>query len=488
MPDPKTRSYLNSLILSAKELNHMTDWPGALIEDYLNIFGNLILLADTIDIEIDQKIEEITTDFLDGSVLFAEGDFVVEDNANFNYDNLNDILNIIKVVSSSLTASKPVFTDANKQLVSTGIVPVDQGGTGAVTLTNGGIILGSGTAVVTVLAQAVNGQLPIGSTGGDPILATITGTANQVVVTNAAGSITLSLPQDIHTGASPTFVTETLTGLTASQLVKTDAGKTLASTIGTVQVPICMDMYDAIPIRGTESSWHGGLLELANGQPLDTVPTDIVVTKGNGKLIIVINAGTDLVGEITITGSSVDRNTGVITPGDTDTIVVDALTTDNTSSDANGNVIHEFVGAYISSKWFTGSVTLSTVDLTLTDVDVYHCSFEQSNDSPNLVINTFDANIFTTNVAAEFDAYLYTIHVTGNKVKLDREAELHVGAVGETAIANKYWRLRQGEIDEDLDGLTDGFFVDVFYDNSPVYVEDVTISVWLTKTVTVELS
>ena len=43
-----------------------------------------------------------------------------------------------------------------------------------------------------------DGQLLIGATGGLPTAATLTGTTNQVSVTNAANSITLSLPQDIH--------------------------------------------------------------------------------------------------------------------------------------------------------------------------------------------------------------------------------------------------------------------------------------------------
>jgi hypothetical protein len=50
-----------------------------------------------------------------------------------------------------------------------------------------------------------NGQLPIGSTGANPAAATITGTANQVTVTNGAGSITLATPQNIGTGSTPTF-------------------------------------------------------------------------------------------------------------------------------------------------------------------------------------------------------------------------------------------------------------------------------------------
>jgi hypothetical protein len=58
----------------------------------------------------------------------------------------------------------------------------------------------------------------------------IAGTTNQVIVTDDGDdSVTLSTPQDTHTGASPTFVTETLTGLTASRLVGSDGSKVLES-------------------------------------------------------------------------------------------------------------------------------------------------------------------------------------------------------------------------------------------------------------------
>lgn len=57
------------------------------------------------------------------------------------------------------------------------------------------------SGLLTSLGVAANGQIPIGSTGTTPVLATITQTANQVLVANAAGSITLSLPQDLDTAA-----------------------------------------------------------------------------------------------------------------------------------------------------------------------------------------------------------------------------------------------------------------------------------------------
>ena len=82
---------------------------------------------------------------------------------------------------------------------------VSQGGTGLTTITDHGLLLGSGTDAITPLAAATDGQLPIGSTGADPVLAALTGTANQITITNAAGSITISIPD------SPTLTTPTLT-------------------------------------------------------------------------------------------------------------------------------------------------------------------------------------------------------------------------------------------------------------------------------------
>lgn len=80
-----------------------------------------------------------------------------------------------------------------------GTIAVANGGTGASTLTDGGIVLGSGTNAVTVTAQPTDGQLLIGSTGGDPVLATLTA-GEGIDITNAAGSITI-LGEDAEEGA-----------------------------------------------------------------------------------------------------------------------------------------------------------------------------------------------------------------------------------------------------------------------------------------------
>jgi len=69
------------------------------------------------------------------------------------------------------------------------------------------VVINNASGTLSETAALTNGQLLIGSTGNAPVLGTLTGTANQVNVTNGAGSITLSTPQDIATTSNPEFAT-----------------------------------------------------------------------------------------------------------------------------------------------------------------------------------------------------------------------------------------------------------------------------------------
>lgn len=86
------------------------------------------------------------------------------------------------------------FADLGSTL--TGTLLVVDGGTGAGTFTDNGVLIGNGTGAIAVTAALTNGQLVIGSTGVDPVPAALTaGTGIQI--TPAAGSITIA------TNASP---------------------------------------------------------------------------------------------------------------------------------------------------------------------------------------------------------------------------------------------------------------------------------------------
>lgn len=73
---------------------------------------------------------------------------------------------------------------------------VAKGGTGAGTLTDGGILLGSGTSPVSATAQPTDGQLLIGNTGGDPSLAAPTGAANEIAVAATGGALSIGIADD----------------------------------------------------------------------------------------------------------------------------------------------------------------------------------------------------------------------------------------------------------------------------------------------------
>ena len=68
---------------------------------------------------------------------------------------------------------------------------VANGGTGAKTLTDGGVLLGSGTGAITATAVLTNGQLLIGDGTGDPTVSTLTA-GTGVTITNGAGSIEIA--------------------------------------------------------------------------------------------------------------------------------------------------------------------------------------------------------------------------------------------------------------------------------------------------------
>ena len=68
---------------------------------------------------------------------------------------------------------------------------VANGGTGATSLTDGGVLLGSGTDAITALPRLTAGQVVIGSTTGDPVNATLTG-GSGIAITEGDGSIEIA--------------------------------------------------------------------------------------------------------------------------------------------------------------------------------------------------------------------------------------------------------------------------------------------------------
>ena len=215
-------------------------------------------------------------------------------------------------------------------------------------------------------------------------------------------------------------------------------------------IPIVFSNFIEENTRNLDENLWGSLLSLSTGDTIDNGPTNIVVTNGISKLVLVLNTCSDSAGDITATGTSVNRDTGAETGSDTSVMTISGTTTDGSDTDASGNTRHSFTNSYITGKWFKGSVTFSTSDVNCTDVDTYSVAFEQVNDSPGLTFQTYDVNAYATNNAAWFYSYCYILDVTGDTAAITREASLELPAADVTA--NKYYRLRKGSLGVSLDG------------------------------------
>jgi hypothetical protein len=107
-----------------------------------------------------------------------------------------------RYLSNTGATNNPAWAQVNLANGVTGTLPAANGGTSITgTPTNGQLLIGNGTGFT---------------------LAALTGTANQVTVTNGAGTITLSLPQSIATASTPQFARLGLgTGAGATAVITT---------------------------------------------------------------------------------------------------------------------------------------------------------------------------------------------------------------------------------------------------------------------------
>lgn len=145
---------------------------------------------------------------------------------------------------------------------------------GAKTFSTPIAINSGGTALSTV---PTNGQLLIGN-GTNYTLATLTGTANRVTVTNGAGSITLSGPQDLAAASSPSFTGLTLTGLGAVTSTTTIVGKSGANALQSVAATANGQLL----IGDVAGQWTRATL---------TAGTNITITNAAGSITIAGSGG-----------------------------------------------------------------------------------------------------------------------------------------------------------------------------------------------------
>lgn len=180
-----------------------------------------------------------------------------------------------QVPNSALVNNSITLSNGNNITV-TGS-PVALGGTASFNLTgttNHSLQVGNASGSLTSLGSAINGQLPIGSTGLDPVLSTLTA-GTGISITNGAGSITIA------TNGSSTL--NTLTGNTGGAISPTLGN---INTIGS----------GSITVSGSGSTLTTQLTGLTDhavlvGAGTDTI-TKIAATANTGA-VLQNNSGAD---------------------------------------------------------------------------------------------------------------------------------------------------------------------------------------------------
>ena len=108
----------------------------------------------------------------------------------------------------------------------------------------------------TGVSSYSSGQLLIGNSSNGLTAATITGTSNQITVTNGDGSIVLSLPQNIHTTATPTFGRIGL-GTSPSRSLHISCTDGIVLPVGTTAQRVGTPIQGEIRFNTTDTAFEG---------------------------------------------------------------------------------------------------------------------------------------------------------------------------------------------------------------------------------------
>lgn len=311
-------------------------------------------------------------------------------------------------------------------------------GTGSTKLTNNRV-LAAGTGISLTTSNSDNGNITVANTG----VLSLAGTANQVSVSSSTGSITLSLPQNIHSGASPTFTNLSLTSVpssstftniivsnggalqtrTIASLGKSDGGEpilTFSSDAGTLTNNRVVGAGTGIDIsvggsdNGSFTITNSGVTSNVAGSGISVSSASGDVTISNtGLLSATAGSGIDVntsAGNVTITnngllaaaagtGISVSTLSGTATIANTGLLSATAGSGIGVSTSAgnatitNNGVLSAIAGTGISVDNSTGNVTITNTGVTSVGLTM-PAIFSVAN-SPVTTTGTFDVTLAT---------------------------------------------------------------------------------------------
>ncbi|MFH1392655.1 MAG: hypothetical protein ABIG90_03210, partial [bacterium] len=277
------------------------------------------------------------------------------------------------------------------------------------TIADGGAVNIAGLTASRLVASDANKNLV-----SSDLASWVAGTTNQIIVTDDAdGTITLSLPQDIHTGASPTFAGSTLTGtLDANgdvQIADTDIAFDGASTTFT--------------ITGAFTLTPGGAVLLGDGGDTMQINSSNWAMDTSGNLQI---DGTLQVDGATVSAiSATTINLGTANVGSTIQIGTEATTADTiTIGNSNAATTMALIGGDDWSITSAGALTLDGTVLDIDSLDFTGAGAITTGAASNLTLNpgTTGDVIFTLDTDGSIIDINDTANITGTAIDITNTA------------------------------------------------------------------
>ena len=300
-------------------------------------------------------------------------------------------------------------------------VPVTDGGTGVSTLTDGGVLLGSGTGAITAMSVLSDGQMIVGNGATDPV---------------AESGATLRTSIGVGTSDSPQFTGIELGHATDTTIVRSGAG---AITVEGTAVLLAGDA-----LSGTTGTFTG-VVDITDATDSSDASGDTGALRTEGGVSIAkkLYVGTDLSvgGDFIVSGNTTTVDTAqlhvedpliVLASGNTSADTVDVGIIAKYNDGAN-----KYRGMFWDNsvdrwKFFTGT----TEDLaTVTEINTVHANYTAANIEAASIYGTI-ATVAQPNITSVSSSFASTITsaVASSYLQLNDNAALRLGTGNDSTI------------------------------------------------------
>lgn len=255
------------------------------------------------------------------------------------------------------------------------------------------------------------GSVILGSDTSGPYVAGITGTPNQVIVTGSGGATAtpvLSLPQNIHTGASPSFAS---IGISNSASVSNN-----------------LNVGGLVTVGGDVATYSGNVATTAASATLFNTGASVIQIGGAAEAMLV------------------GKNTGYVTFRNDVNVLGDLSTAGSATFGATSVSSLNSSGAISASGAITTAASMSADQISTNDVYTYRVTAYESVTAGSVFASS--NSIFQSNVIIQGDLLVQGTTTSADATVIDGESVFQSNAITITPIVVKGYPGQTGELQE----------------------------------------